>query len=323
MCTAITYKTAHSYFGRTLDIEHTYPKQIVVTPRRYALTFRKMPSMSSHYSIIGMALVQDGYPLYFDAANECGLAMAGLNFPENACYYSEKEGSDNITPFEFIPWILGQCKSISEAKTLLQNINLCKIDFSRQLPLSPLHWIIADKESAITVEPTTSGIKMYENPVGVLTNNPTFDYHITRLCDFINLTAQPPQNRFGNVLLSPYSRGMGAIGLPGDLSSSARFVRAAFVKLNSVCGESEEQSVGQFFHILGSVEQQRGCVIMPDGAMELTEYTSCINLDRGVYYYTTYDNRGISAVDMHKCDLDGNKLYRFPLIEKQQILWQN
>ncbi len=321
MCTAITYK--NRFFGRTLDIEYTYPKQIVVTPRHFELTFRKMPSLCRHYAIIGMAMTQEGYPLYFDAANECGLAMAGLNFPDNAYYFDEKEGCDNITPFEFIPWVLGRCKSLDEARALLENINLCRIDFSPQLPLSPLHWIIADREKAITVESVSEGLKIYENPVGVLTNNPAFDYHMTRLCDFINLTSRPPENRFGDVSLPTYSRGMGAIGLPGDLSSSSRFVRAAFVKINSVCGEGEDESIGQFFHILGSVEQQRGCVIMPDGALELTEYTSCIDLDKGIYYYTTYGNHRISAVCMNKCDLSGRELCTFPLIEKQQIFMQN
>ena len=116
---------------------------------------------------------------------------------------------------------------------------------------------------------------------------------------------------------------MGAIGLPGDLSSSSRFVRAAFVKMNSVSGDSEEESVSQFFHILGSVDQQRGCCDLGQGKYEITIYTSCCNADKGIYYYTTYDNHQINAVDMHKENLDGSELVRFKPVQKEHINVQN
>ena len=323
MCTAITYKTKDHYFGRTLDLEYTYEEQVTVTPRNYEFEFRTKGSVKNRYAIIGMATVAENYPLYYEATNEYGLSMAGLNFPGNAHYFSMEEGKDNIAPFEFIPWILSQCKNLKEAKMLLAKINLCNIHFSDRFPLSPLHWILADKEGAITVESIEGGLRIYENPVGVLTNNPTFEYHMTHLCDYMNVTPLPPENRFGDVPLTTYSRGMGAIGLPGDLSSASRFVRAAFVKLNSVSGDSENESVNQFFHILGAVEQQRGCARLPDGSFEITAYTSCMNTDKGIYYYTTYENRCISAVDMHRCELEGKELYTYPLIKKQEIIRQN
>ncbi len=323
MCTAITYKTENHYFGRTLDLEYTYEERVTVTPRNFVFTFRKKEPIKNHYAIIGMATVADNYPLYYEATNECGLSMAGLNFPGNAHYFPVTEGKDNIAPFELIPWILAQCKDVAEAREILKKMNLCKINFSEKLPLSPLHWLIADRDSALTVESVAEGLKIYENPVGVLTNNPAFDYHMTHLCDYLNLTALTPENRFGDVALTIYSRGMGAMGLPGDLSSASRFVRAAFVKLNSVSGESEEESISQFFHILGAVEQQRGCVRLPDGRYEITAYTSCMNTEKGIYYYTTYENHCISAVDMYRCDLEGKRLYLYPLKKKQQIIRQN
>lgn len=323
MCTAITYKTKDHYFGRTLDLEYTYEEQVTVTPRNYVFPFRTKQAITGHYAIIGMATVADNYPLYYEATNECGLSMAGLNFPGNAYYFPETEGKDNIAPFEFIPWILSQCKDLTEAGMLLEKINLCNINFSDRFPLSPLHWMIADKEGAITVESMKDGLHIYENPVGVLTNNPTFDYHMTHLCDYRNVTARASENRFGNISLNAYSRGMGGIGLPGDLSSASRFVRAAFMKLNSVSGESESESISQFFHILGAVEQQRGCAQLPDGSYEITAYTSCMNTDKGIFYYTTYENRAISAVDMHQCDLEGCELSTYPLIKIQQIVRQN
>ena len=323
MCTSITYQTDDYYFGRTLDLEYSYHETVTVTPRNFCFKFCKKEPVHSHYAIIGMAAVVNDYPLYYEAANEYGLAMAGLHFPGNACYFPVNEKRDNIAPFEFIPWILSQCKNMKEAQELLERINLCNIHFSEELPVSPLHWIITDGESSLTIESVVDGLKIYENPIGVLTNNPTFDYHMTNLCNYMNLTNQTPENRFGNINLSPYSRGMGAIGLPGDISSASRFVRAAFVKLNSVSGSSENESISQFFHILGAVEQQRGCARLPDGSYEITAYTSCINLNQGIYYYTTYENRCISAVDMYQCDLEGKKLYIYKLIKEQLINRQN
>lgn len=323
MCTAITYRTSDHYFGRNLDLEYSYDERVTITPRNFNLSFRQKASLKHHYAIIGMAIVMEDYPLYYDGVNEHGLAMAGLNFPGNAYYFPIHDEKDNIAPFEFIPWILGQCKNLDEVQVLLKRINLCNINFNKALPLSPLHWIIADKDRAIVVESMKEGLKIYDNPIGVLTNNPPFDYHMLHLCDYMSLTTVDPINCFSGIDLKPYSRAMGAMGLPGDYSSASRFVRAAFVKTNAISGESENESVGQFFHMLGSVEMQRGCVYMADGSADITQYSSCMNTDKGIYYYTTYENQCIQAVDMYRCDLDSGKLVVYPLNKTQYIIRQN
>ena len=205
-----------------------------------------------------MAHVAEDCPLYYEAVNEKGLGMAGLNFVGNAVYFDSKEEKDNIAQYEFIPWVLSQCATVQQARELLYKINLTNKPFNEKLPLAQLHWLIADKNSAITVESVAEGLKIYDNPVGVLTNNPTFDMQMFNLNNYMHLTPQIPQNTFAKGLkLERYSRGLGAVGLPGDLSSQSRFVRAVFVKMNSVSGESETESVSQFFHILNSVDQQR------------------------------------------------------------------
>lgn len=327
MCTAITYKTKDHYFGRNLDLEYSYKETVTITPRNYAFHFRKMGKMKCHFAMIGMAYISEGYPLYYDATNEKGLSVAGLNFPQNAHYKPYCDGKDNVTPFELIPWILGQCATVSEAENLLKRINLLNENFSEDLPLSPLHWIISDRERSITLESIKTGIKVYDNPVGVLTNNPTFDYHMFHLNNYMRLTNGDPENTFAgkkdNLELKTYSRGMGAIGLPGDASSMSRFVRATFVKMNSVSGNSEVESVSQFFHILKSVEMQRGCVQLGKELYDITIYSSCCNTDRGIYYYATYDNSRIYAVDMYKENLQGSTLIGYPLKKDQTIEYQN
>lgn len=323
MCTAITYKTKDFYFGRTLDYEISYGDEVTITPRNYEFNFRHKQNIKNHYAIIGMAYVTENYPLYYEAVNEKGLGIAGLNFVGNAQYNKKIKGKDNITQFEFIPWILSQSTTVKEAKKLIEKINFLDEPFSTNLPLAQLHWIISDSIESITVEAVKDGIKIYENPVGVLTNNPTFDKQMFELNNYMNLSTKSPKNTFAKSLnLEKYSRGMGAIGLPGDLSSQSRFIRAAFVKMNSVSKE-EKESVSQFFHILNSVEQQRGCCELDDGIFEITIYTSCCNASKGIYYYTTYDNHQITAIDMHKENLNSENLIRYPLIKDEQIKMQN
>lgn len=324
MCTAATLQTKDFYFGRNLDLEYSYQESVTVTPRNYSFRFRNGQILDSHYGLIGMATVSDGYPLYYEATNEKGLSMAGLNFPGNAVYYPKASDKDNITPFELIPWILGQCASVKGALEKLSNMNLWNHPFSKEFPLSPLHWLLADRESAVALEPLADGLKITENPVGILTNNPTFDFHMLNLAQYINITPQPPENRFSHSIdLQPFSLGMGSIGLPGDMSSPSRFVKAAFTKLNSRCGSAESESISQFFHILNSVAQPRGLTCVRKNEYEFTLYSSCCNTDKGIYYYTTYENSQITAVDMHREDLDGTVPVSYPLITGQQIHYQN
>lgn len=328
MCTAVSLSNRNHYFGRNLDLEYSYIEQVVITPRNYPFIFRHQKSLTRHYALIGMAYICDDYPLYYDATNEKGLSMAGLNFPANAHYYPLQKAADNIAPFELIPWLLGQCATVAQARTLLEKINILAEPFNQDLPLSPLHWIIADRTESIVLESTKKGLFVSDNPVGVLTNSPTFDMQLFHLNNYMNLSQETPENNFSEELnLAPYSNGMGALGMPGDWSSQSRFVKAAFLRMNSVCSDTEDDCISQFFHILDSVAHPRGCVAMENDAKEMqyeiTIYSSCCNTDAGIYYYKTYNNNQISAVHMKKENLVGTQLISYPLLDTQQVHWQN
>ncbi len=324
MCTAVVYRPGECYFGRTLDHDCSYGEEVTVTPRRFPFAFSEAGRLEEHYAMIGMACVLDGYPLYYDCVNEKGLCIAGLNFSGNACYRKSVPGKDNLAQYELIPWLLGQCATLEQARQLLQRLNVTDRGFREDLPPAQLHWLIADRDGALTVEAVQQGLRISENPVGVLTNSPPFEMQLEGLNRYMNLSAQPAQNRFCPQLpLHATSRGMGAVGLPGDLSSHGRFVRAAFMKCNSVCDGSEAGSVGQLFHILDTVQQPRGCCDLGMGNYELTQYTACCNADRGIYYYTTYGNRQITAVELHREPLDGAALCRYRLADAEQIRRQN
>lgn len=321
MCTAVTYKTKNFYFGRTLDYDFSYSECVTVMPRNFPCKFRYAEN-AGRYAVIGMAYILGGYPLFYDAANECGLCMAGLNFTGFAKYHKRQSGKINLCQFEFVPYILRNCKNLKSAVEELKKINIIPEAFSAELPAAQLHWIIADKTGAVTVESVEGGLKVYENKAGVLTNNPPFSQQLLNLNNFLHLTNEQPQSGFcGKMQKNLYTLGLGALGLPGDLSSQSRFVRAAFTALNSISPQGENESVNQFFHILGAVEQARGCNKTEKG-YEITIYSSCISAERGIYYYTTYSNHCICAVDMNKLDLGSKTLFTFPLKIQENIIYQ-
>lgn len=325
MCTAVKYNSVDFYFGRTLDNDCSYGEEVVILPRRYVLSLRDCgETMRAHYAMIGVAHVEGDTPLFYDAANEKGLAIAGLNFVGNAVYGKPQSGKLNIAHFELIPWLLGKCATVAEAKELLRGAVITDTPFSAELPTSQLHWMIADAKEAAVVECTADGMHVYDDPVGVLTNNPSFPQQLMNLNNYMHLSPKPPENTFSDKLkLDVYSNGMGAMGMPGDLSSESRFVRAAFTALNSPVCETCDSSVAQFFHILDSVAQPLGSCVMKSGKYETTVYSSCCNVTKGVFYYTTYENRAIVGVDMHAVSVEGKALFRYPFITDTKIIMQN
>ena len=316
MCTAISYLANEHYFGRNLDVEFALDENVVISPRRFPFFFRNGQQTEEHFAMIGMAHTEDHYPLYYDATNEKGLSIAALSFPEEAVYHKSKSDMLNLAPWELIPFVLGACETAAQAKTLLCKVNLTTETFRKDIPLTPLHFLIADEKESFVAEPMEKGLCLTENPVGVLTNSPPFDFQMQYLHLFMGLSNKPVENRFSKEIpFKQISRGMGALGLPGDLSSPSRFVRAAFTKAHAPVCVTKAHDIRQFFHILGSVEQQKGCVDL-GGKLEFTAYSSCCDTRKGIYYYKTYDNFSIVGVDMRKEDIDTDQLISYPMIRE-------
>ena len=313
MCTAASFRKGGLYFGRTLDHNLSYGEEVVIAPRGFDFGF------GGKFAVVGMALVAEGYPLFYDAMNEKGLCMAGLNFVGNA-HYGEPSGDKNeVAQYQFIPYILSRCATVDEAEEEIKKIKLTNRPFSDSLPCAELHWMISDEKRDIVVESTRGGMNIYDNRAGVLANNPPFAEQMLNLSDYMRLSAAQPRNSLcPSADLQRYSLGMGAIGLPGDLSSRSRFVRAAFVRNNCVCGGEKYGGVNALFNILGSVRQVRGCNALEDG-YETTLYTSCCDASAGVYYYTLYENHAITGVGMRSRDLASSALMRFPLEREERI----
>lgn len=323
MCTSISLFNPIVLCGRNMDLEGPFGEQVTITPRNYRFSFHKLPDMKSHFAMIGMANSKDGFPLYAEAVNEKGLYIAGLNFPDNAFYFPDSDYSVDetlLTPYELIPYILGRCETLAEARNELEKIRLLKIPFSDKYPLAPLHWHLADQTGSLVMEPMSDGLKIYDNPVGVLTNNPPFPHHLMNLHNHQALSPHPPENHFSSSLcLQPYGQGMEAIGLPGDFSPMSRFIKAAFLTSNTVSEPALSNCVVQFFHILDSVAMVRGSVITQDGNYDITTYSCCVDVQTGCYYYKTYDSYAIHAIHLFHENLDSKELITFSVDHSDQI----
>ena len=309
MCTAVSIKMKDHYFARNLDLEYNYDECVVITPRKYPLRFRRASEIRKHLAIIGTGIIRDNIPLYYDAVNEKGLSVAALSFPSYAFYQKEKNGIQNITPFEFIPWVLAECETVRQVKKLLCKTNIIDLDFSEELKSTPLHWIVSDSSSSLVIEPTEDGLKLYDNDTGVLTNSPSFDIQRFNLNNYISLSSHTPGDTFSpHIKLERYSSAMGALGLPGDMSSMSRFVRAAFISHNISRESEEEKSVSQVFRILSSVHMPKGCVIKDGEKEQFTVYSCCYNTKKGICYYKTYYDLNVKSLSMTDESIKGSEL---------------
>lgn len=301
MCTAIF---DDGLFGRTLDLERSYGENVVITPRGFKFNYLYEKDIRNN-AIIGVAHIENGIPLYYDAMNENGLCAAGLNFPKYAIYNKRCQGKINVASFEVIPFILKNCDDVDDTIKLLKDMNITNDSFSSELSATPMHWLIGDKKGVVVVESGVNGIKIHKNPYGVMTNSPDYDYHKVNLSNYMGISGETPENKICNVDLQIYSRGLGGFGLPGDFSSASRFVRSVFLKNHTV---KEDDKIGRFFHIMDNVSVPKGCIITDTGEAVYTVYTSCMDMVACEYNFTTYDNRNVKNVGLYDYDLDNDKL---------------
>ncbi len=347
MCTALTLKKGNlCVFGRNMDLEYEWGQQVVVTPRNFIWPMRFLPKMRQKYAIIGMAMPykdsENGghdYPLYAEAANEKGLACAGLNFPANAYYpdpgktKKEKGQLIEITPYEVVHWVLANFSSVKEVKKFFNENTIAIVNkpISKEVGITTLHFIVSDKDGAFVFEPCVDGVKYYDNPLGILSNNPTFDWQLTNLSYYQNLCNSQNFPSDCKFMESASGQGFGGLGLPGDVTPPSRFIRTVFYKTYSVPEENIESLVNEHFHILSSVEMIKGSVIVGKTKdnkpiYDITLYSSCIDLNKMVYFYKTYWNSQINAVDMYALGdawLNGDQIAVYPFIKQQSIKFLN
>jgi len=328
MCTALTLKTKDGYnlFGRNMDLAYSFNQAVTLVPRNYEYRDRVTNNMKkTKYAILGMGSIIDDYPAFADGFNEKGLGCAGLNFPGYA-FFEEAPvpGKNNIAPYDLIIWLLSNFETVDEVKEELKNVELVAIPINEKTPVSTLHWIVADKNGkSIVIEKTRKGLDVYDNPIGVVTNSPTFDWHLTNLNEYMKTNPiQPKPVNWGDKELKPMGVGAGTNGLPGGFGGVDRFVRIAYLKGTLSETQDLDTGISQFFHMLNNVAMPRGAVIS-ENLDDITMYSSCMCQQKGIYYYKTYNSYGINAIDMNKEDLDSKEIKRFEYIDKLHIAYQN
>lgn len=289
MCTALEIRTnqGKSFFGRNMDLSYSFNQSVI--------TFE---SEDGKEKIIGMGTYIDGHPMFADGMNEYGLGIAGLNFDGYAYFEKEEvKGKINITPYDFIPWVLFKNKTVRDVEKSIKNIELIDRPINENTPVARLHWMIADKTGdTAVIEKTKDGLKFYDNPVKVMTNNPTFDWHLTNLNEYLFIKPAPyKEAKRCEQLLQPLGVGSGTLGLPGDCSSVSRFVRIAYLRENLPEIKSDEEAVSQFFNMLDNVKMVKGAVLDSSGRYDYTIYSSCMDLEEGIYYCKTYESLSVTS----------------------------
>ena len=317
MCTAIRLGGEYPHFGRTLDYEYTFGEEVALLPRNAPLA----QIQKGHLAILGMAHLADGFPLYYDAVNECGVAMAGLNFVGNAIYERDTGSEGQIPPHLLIPSVLSRARSVEEAVAFRATLTLCERAYSEKYPIARLHYMIADKDRSAVVEPRREGLLIYDNPHDVLTNNPPFPMQEANLLRYDSLTATEPPPPTERWSFSCFTRGRGTFGLPGDVTSASRFVRAAFFRRTLTVAKDPIEAKSALFHLLDAVSVLDGAVRTVHGN-DHTQYSSCMDLTDISYAYTTYQNRRIRCIRLLNLPIDAEEIVTFPLHRQEEILYE-
>ncbi len=311
MCTGIRFtdKTGAMFFGRNLDWTQGYGEKVVVTPpaAQVPTAFERPGDPARGHAVIGMGIVVAGIPLYFDCGNDAGLAIAGLNFPQSARYAAAAvDGTTNVAAYEFPYWVARNFSTLAELRTALTHVTVVAKPVNEQLPVANLHWIVGDATGSVVVECLEGGLKVWEDDVDVLTNEPDFGWHRQNLRNYLMLTdGLPAAAGWGRAELRPFGSGVGVQGLPGDYGGPARFVRAAFVNAHYPAQSDEKANVTRLFRTLGAAAVPDGVARMGNGTYEKTLYTSCFSAGSLTYYHATYDDPAIRAYPLAACDLTG------------------
>ena len=312
MCTGARFSDdqGNMYFGRNLDWSTPYGQKVVITPRGYKYKSAFLGEMSNSPALIGMGIIAENTTLYFDCANEWGLAIAGLNFPGYAAYEADAvEGKTNVAAYEFPLWVALNFKTVDEAEKALKNVAIVSKPINEQYPVSQLHWIIGDAKRSIVVEYTAQGMEIFKNDVDILTNQPGYGWHKENLRNYMNLFPQMPKEvKWGKEKMTAFGSGSLMRGIPGGFYSTDRFIRVAYLNTHYPVQSDEASNVSRLFHTLTGVAMIDGGAQMGDGAYEKTIYTGGYSTLTQTYYYSTYEDPAIKSVALKDHNLDSAEL---------------
>lgn len=305
MCTSMTFRTKENeiFLGRTMDFSYDIQPQFYVTPTEFIwMNSANNLAMKDTYRFIGLGQELDGLLVFFDGVNEHGFAAATLYFAGYAQYdtFTASSSTVQIPSFDFLHYILGNCASIMDLERILHNVSIMGVMDPVTHSIAPLHWIATDRSGrCVVIELTDRGLELIENPIGVMTNSPNFEWHLTNLRNYIEASpVQTPTATWDSVVLTPFGQGGGTIPLPGGYTSPERFVRVAYLKSNVPEANDATEAIISCFHILESVTIPKGAILTNKNTFDYTKYTAFINTKTCEYHYKAYDDLEVHTVSL-------------------------
>lgn len=310
MCTAISLQSlqGENFFGRTMDFSHPIEPGLWVIPRNYQWnSLATLKQYNNHFSFMAIGQETDGMLGFFDGVNERGFAAATLYFEGFADYELPLNNKEPIASLDFLHYLLGRCSSVDDVKPLLKNIQIVGVADPVTKKAAPLHWIATDKSGkCVVIEQTKTGLNVIDNPIGVMANSPNFEWHMTNLRNYMDLsTTQKKDVTWGNVSLSPFGQGAGTAQLPGSYTSPDRFVRTAFLKTHVKLPDNPIENIMTCFYLLNSVFIPKGIVITDRGTDDYTKYVAFMNTNTCEYYFKTYENDQILTASLWNYNIHG------------------
>jgi choloylglycine hydrolase len=333
-------------YGRTLEYGIDTKQSVVVVPRKHVYNPGGVrddkddtpgPEWSTRYAFVGV--MSGNLPFVSDGMNEMGLAGGSLYFPGSVGYAQADGAHPNKTfaPWEFLSWVLSNFATVAEVKAGLSDVKIVGLNIlspkDGQLPpemnfLLPYHFPFHDASGAsIVIEPVDGVLKVYDNPLGVLTNSPSFDWHLTNVRNYLKMSSAPaaPLTIKGPPFVA-FGLGSGMLGLPGDSTPPSRFIRAVAYVATTLQLPAEQlkdgpQAVKLAEHILNNFDLPNGYVDTgsPQGEFEITQWSSIADLRAKKYYIKTYEDQTLREVDLTKINLGGKDLLISPLSTHQTI----
>ncbi|KTC66305.1 choloylglycine hydrolase (plasmid) [Legionella adelaidensis] len=322
-CTGIELKTVNGTFinGRTVEFGEDLDLKGIVIPRNYHF-HGTLPDGSagldyvSKYAAIGAGTFTEN--VIVDGINEQGVSVGVFYFPGYAGYtqVDDNNHTNALSPTEFPNWILTQFSSVEEVKNNLKNIVIVNTAPPGWGKVPPFHFVVYDKSGkSIVIEPIMGTLRVYDNPLGVITNSPTFDWHLTNLSNFVNLSPlNAPTKTIDGIHIEQLGQGSGLLGMPGDFTPPSRFIRAAIFSKTAIPAKTNEQAVQQAFHILNQFDIPVGSVRASENKNMIAEYTLATTVkdpENGSYYFRTFDDQTIRKASLKNYDLNAKEIKHY------------
>ncbi|WP_457608639.1 linear amide C-N hydrolase [Nitratifractor sp.] len=332
-CTALhlTAKDKGVVVGRTMEFGMEVNSDAVVVPAGTKLKSslpadKKGIEYTTKNGMVGLNFM--GKKMLVDGMNDKGVYVGALYLPGYAKYPEVKPetAARSMAPEDYVAWLLANFGSVDEVRKHYKDVILVQ---NPQKEIGgetfPGHFLVTDRSGdSVVIEPLEGGLKLYENPIGVLTNSPTFDWHIINLSNYVNLSAtNVPKVDLKSKRIKSFGQGSGLRGIPGDFTPPSRFIRAVAFADSAVQLDTAAETLPQVFHVmnnfdipLGSIQEKEGDKIHYD----YTQWTSAADLKNLVYAVRTYEDQSIRSINLHKAlKAAGDKIRVIRLQSKQPI----